>query len=425
MTIANLDHAFVSALAELPEPPRQRIALHVVPEAERAIRNGHPWLFDRAISKQNHDGPAGSLAIIFDRKDRFLAVGLYDPHSTIRVRILQQGKSASINDEFFRKRISAAARLRAPIMEMPPELLTNAFRLINGENDGFPGLVVDRYAKTVVVKLYSSIWAPYLNAILQTLAVALPTERMVLRLSRTLQAVPSLSGLSDGMLLSGEKPDGVLYFKENGLQFEVDPFEGQKTGFFLDQRDNRVRVEHLSAGKNILNLFSYTGGFSVYAARGGAQSVLDIDQSAPALEAAQRNMKNNANIPAVAAVDHRTQTGDVFPVLYRMVEEGQKFDMIIVDPPMFAQNQAQEAKGMNAYKTLTRMSIALLKHGGILVQASCSSRVPADLFFDSVHKAALNAGRPLREIERSEHALDHPVTFREGSYLKCLFARVP
>jgi 23S rRNA (cytosine1962-C5)-methyltransferase len=413
-------------LSGIPGPAARRIALRVTPEAERALRQGHPWLFDRAIRQQSHDGRPGDLAVIFDRKGRFLAVGLYDPHSSLRVRILAHGEPATIDRDWFTAKLAAAVQVRAPLLLLPPAAITTAYRLVHGENDGLPGLVIDRYEHTLVVKLYTTAWIPHLSAVLAALASVSPAERMVLRLGRAMQRqVEDLHGLSDGQVLRGAALHGAVLFWENGLRFEADPVRGQKTGFFLDQRGNRARVERLAAGKSMLNLFAYTGGFAVYAARGGARSVISVDTSAPALEAATRNWARNRQFPGVASATHETVVEDAFEWLARMGQAGRRFDLVIVDPPAFAQEQAQVEKALLAYERLTRLSLGVLRPGGTLVQASCSSRVDTDTFFVTIHRAAARAGRPLRELERSGHALDHPIAFKEGAYLKCLFAVAP
>ncbi|MFH1086249.1 MAG: class I SAM-dependent rRNA methyltransferase [Chloroflexota bacterium] len=410
----------------LPAPAERRISLRVTPAAERALRGGHPWLFDQAIRQQSHDGRPGDLAVVFDRERRFLAVGLYDPGSAIRVRILQQGEPAPIDQDWFHARLAAAAERRAPLRALPPALATTGYRLVHGENDGLPGLVIDRYAETAVLKLYTSAWIPHLCDVLAALDSISASERLVLRLSRAARTQPAdLYGLADGTLLAGPPLAGPVLFAENGLRFEADPVLGQKTGFYLDQRDNRARVEGLAAERTVLNVFSYTGGFSVYAARGGARSVISLDASAPALQAAERNMAHNSHIPAVAAAAHETTAGDAFEALAQMARAGRRFDLVIVDPPAFAQSRAQVPQALAAYARLTRLALGVLRAGGTLVQASCSAQVTAELFFAVVHRAAAQAGRPLREIERTGHALDHPIGFREGAYLKCVFAVAP
>jgi 23S rRNA (cytosine1962-C5)-methyltransferase len=402
------------ALSQIPAPSTKRIALRVSTAAERALKQGHPWIFDGAISEQSHQGAPGDLAVIFDARRRFLAIGLYDPTSPIRVRVLQHREPATIDTQWFQEKLAKAVRLRKPLLESD----TNGYRLVHGESDGFPGLVVDHYADTLVMKLYTSAWIPHLKEFCSALAIVNPAERLVLRLSRSLQKQTDLLfGLVDGMTLSGPALDGSILFRENGLVFESDPIHGQKTGFFLDQRDNRTRVEKLSRNRSVLNLFAYTGGFSVYAARGGASEIVSVDLSAQALEGAVRNMQHNRmNVP------HEVIAKDAFEVLDDMHSQNRLFDMVIIDPPMFAQNQAQIEAALSAYRRLTRLGLAVLQPGGTLVQASCSSRVDAGIFFDSIYRAAEEAGRKLTELERTGHALDHPIGFKEGAYLKCLFA---
>lgn len=395
--------------------------MRVTPEAERAIKHGHPWLFESAITQQSFAGKPGDLAVIFDKKRRFLAVGLFDPNSPIRVRILQAGAPASIGRDWFRERITAACSRRAPILAQPAPRQTTGCRLIHGENDGLPGLVLDRYENTLVMKLYMTAWLPHLRDMLPALPAA---DRVILRLSRQMAAEPQdLFGLEEGMLLSGAPLDGPVMFLENGLRFETDPVRGQKTGFFFDQRDNRSRVERLADGKSVLNVFAYTGGFSIYAARGGARRVVSVDASAAALATAVRNWDHNRQFPGVDASAHTTAAEDAFEYLARTAAQGQEFDMVILDPPAFAQKKDQVNRALAAYRRLTIAGLSVLKKEGILVMASCSSRVTAEDFYKQIHAAAAESGRPLVELERTGHALDHPITFPEGAYLKCLFAK--
>lgn len=405
---------FNKSLFQLPGPSAKRIALRITPPAERALRQGHPWVFDQSITEQNRTGASGDLAVIFDDKRRFLGIGLYDPTSAIRVRILQSREPATINADWFQNKLIAASHLRAALDEKN----TNGYRLVHGENDGLPGLVLDRYAETLVLKLYTPAWIPHLKDFCDALAQVSPATYLILRLNRSLQKQTEfLHGLTDGMILSRLTPPDLILFKENGLIFESDPVHGQKTGFFLDQRENRARVEKLSRGRSVLNVFAYTGGFSVYAARGGANEVVSVDVSAPALEAALRNMQhNNLTVP------HETIAEDAFEVLARMASQKRLFDVVIIDPPMFAQSEKQIASALSAYRKLTHLGLNVLRKGGTLVQASCSSRVDANIFFETVHQSAKEAGRRLTELERTGHALDHPIRFKEGAYLKCLFA---
>ena len=397
----------------------QRLAVRVTPVAERAIKSGHPWLFESAIQSVSDDGRSGDLAIIFDRKNRFLAVGLYDPDSMIRVRILQQGESATINREWFQAQIEIAARSRAGLSAAQ----TTGYRLVHGENDGLPGLVIDRYDRTFVMKLYSAAWLPHLPEVVKALVDVVAPQRIVLRLNRDVTRQEDLlDGLQDGSTIFGSPPDGPVLFRENGLHFEADVIAGQKTGFFLDQRENRAMVEKMARGKSVLNVFAYTGGFSLYAARGGATAVTSIDLSEPALLAAERNFALN---PALSRVPHKLIQGDAFQKLTRFGKDRRMFDMVIIDPPSFAKQKSEIDGALAAYARLVRLGLAVLSPKGRLVMASCSSRVAADDFFALVHGTAQRVKRPLNELERTTHPLDHPIRFPEGAYLKCIFAIAP
>lgn len=406
---------------QIPRPSDRRIALHVQPAAERALRSGHPWLYDQAIRKQSHAGASGDLAVIFDRKGRFLAVGLYDPDSPIRVRVLQQGAAAPINAEWFAARLRAAVARRDPL----PAQGTTGYRLVHGENDGLPGLVIDRYAETLVLKLYTAAWLPHLRDVIAGLQSVQPFGTLVLRMSRKLVPLTEPYGLADGQVLIGTAPSGPVIFEENGLRFGADVVQGHKTGFFFDQRENRAHVRALSSGRSVLDVFAYSGGFSVYAAAGGAVSVLSVDTSAPALEAAAANFALNQDRAQVSAAQHTFRVGDAFEQLQRLGAEGQRFDLVIVDPPSFAKSAAEVRGALAVYARLTRLALQVLSAGGVLVMSSCSSRVSPDDFFGEVTRAAAGVGRPLRELRRTGHALDHPIGFPEGEYLKCLFATAP
>ena len=406
-------------LPAMTPPAGPHIAIHLTPSAERAIRAGHPWLFDQGIRRQSHPGPAGALAVLFDRKRRFLAVGLYDPDSPIRVRVLQAGTPATIDTAWFQARLAAAYARRAPLHQSPA---TTGYRLVHGENDGLPGLVLDRYDQVGVLKLDTAAWLPHLPGLLAALLAVVPLRQVVLRLSRRIAQAGA--PVYDGRTVVGEAVIRPVLFRENGLQFAADVVQGQKTGFFFDHRDNRARVETLAQGRETLNVFAYSGAFSLYAARGGAPAVLSLDGSRPALDAAGQNFQLNRHVPAVAAAQHELLAADAFAALPRLQADGRRFDLVIIDPPALAKSQPEVAGALAAYGRLVESGVRLLRPGGILVMASCTARVSAAQFFDAVHQAAQAAGRPLRELTRTGHALDHPVSFREGAYLKCLFAAV-
>ncbi len=407
-------------LSQLPQPAEKRLAVRVTPAAQAALRGGHPWVFDHAVvsvSGKPH-AQAGDLAVIFDDYRRFLAIGLYDPLSPLRIRVLQHRDPAHIGADWFRERLQAAAALRAPLRQTN----TDGYRLVHGENDGLPGLVIDRYADALVVKLYTTAWLPWLPQLLDALTEVQPAKTVLLRLSRETAQARLPHGLTDGVALVGDEPAGPVEFRENRLRFAADLLRGQKTGFFLDQRDNRSRVEKLARGRRTLNVFAYTGGFSLYAARGGAPEVLSVDLSAPALRDAEANFALNRDIAAVAKCRHSTLAGDAFEVLSELGRGGARFGLVVVDPPAFAKRASETAPALRSYARLTELALRVTAPGGVVVLASCSSRVAADDFFATVTEAAVKAQRPLREIERTGHALDHPIRFPEAAYLKCLFA---
>lgn len=409
----------IMSLPNLPQPAPKRLAVHVTPAAARALRSRHPWLFDQGIRRLSHEGKAGDLAVMFDEQRRFLAVGLYDPDSPIRVKVLQHGQPATIDADWFAERIGAAAALRLPLLT--PQ--TNSCRLIHGENDGLPGLVLDQYADTGVLKLYTLAWLPHLAQILEGIAVLPALSRLVLRLSRGMQAQPQqLYGLADGQLLWGAPLAGPVHFLENGLTFTADVVRGHKTGFFLDQRDNRAQVGELSRGRTVLDVFAYNGGFSLYAARGGAMAVTSLDVSEPALQVARQHFELNERVREVAAAAHHLLIGDAFTLLDQLAGERRQFDMVVLDPPSFAKRQDEIPRALQAYRRLVEAGLAVLRPQGTFVMASCSSRVTAEQFFELVHNTARQARRPLHELKRTTHPLDHPITFPEGAYLKCLFA---
>ena len=407
----------------MPAVSGRRIAVRVSPAALREVRAGSPWVFDRSITSTGEPGAAGDLAVIFDDKRRFAAIGLWDPASPVRIKVLHVGSPAMIDGVWWHAAILAALERRA---SLTADDTTNAFRVVHGENDGLPALVVDRYAATLVVKLYSAAWFPHLAAVVDALVELTAPERIVLRLARSVAAGQTF-GLADGDTLVGAPPAGPVFFRERGLTMEADVVHGQKTGHYLDQRDNRALVRGLAAERDVLDVFSSTGGFALAAAAGGARSVHLVDQSAPALAAAERNIAHNRRLREVRGCAIHTTVGDAFDVLAaldrRATRESDRFDVVVIDPPSFASRQSQVDRALRAYAALTRLGVALLRPGGTLVQASCSSRVPADDFFDTVSAAARDAGRPLHEIRRTGHPVDHPITFPQGAYLKAIFAR--
>lgn len=390
-----------------------RLRLRVTATAATILRAGHPWLFADSIREQNRDGKLGELAVIYDRNDAFLAIGLFDPDSPLRVRLLHSGKPQTIDAEWWREHFSKAINRRKNLFDEQ----TTGFRWINGESDGWPGLVLDCYGDTLVLKLYTAAWLPRLDEIISLITELLAHERLILRLSRNMQQLAQKQfNLVDGQILRGPMLDSPVIFLENGLRFEADVLRGQKTGFFLDQRENRRRVESLARGRDVLNAFSFSGGFSLYAARGGARSVADIDISAHALESARRNFALNESVKNCR---HELIQADAFEWLAANADK--KFDLIILDPPSLAKREAERGGAIQAYGKLARHALGKLRSDGILVAASCSAHVSAEEFFTLIRETARNSGRQFTEFQTSAHAPDHPATFAEAQYLKCIY----
>jgi 23S rRNA (cytosine1962-C5)-methyltransferase len=394
-----------------------RLKLKVRPAAETSLRQGHPWVYADSIKHQNRPGTAGELAVIYDRQDRFLAIGFFDPDSPIRVRVLHTGEPITLDAAWWAKRLQAALDRRQPLFDEQ----TTGFRWINGESDGWPGLVLDRYADTLVLKLYTASWLQRLAEVQALVLKALAPARLVLRLSRNVQAAASLSNLSDGMILHGPSLAGPVVFLESGLRFEADVVRGQKTGFFLDQRENRRHVGTLARGTRVLNAFSFSGGFSLYAARGGAARVTDLDISAHALDSSRRNFGLNASVPAIAACSHTLEQADTFDWL--AAQRRTEFDLVILDPPSLAKRESERHRAIAAYQRLITMAIPLLAQNATLVACSCSAHVSETEFFNAVRKAAALSRRRFAELSTTAHAPDHPAAFPEARYLKSIYLR--
>lgn len=404
-----------------------RLAVRVKAKGARALRQGHPWLFEDSIEKISRDGKPGDVAVVFDHDKSLLGAGLYDNTSPVRVKILSFGASKlPIGRDFFHKLCLEAKQLRHGKISAD----TNAWRLINGESDAFPGMVADKYADVLVLKVYTPAFIPWLGDIADCLFELYPElRRLAIRFSREVQRMSDAVrfGLLDGTLFSPDSLawDGAVQFLENGIIFEADVQSGQKTGFFLDQRDNRAVVGKLVKGSSkVLNLFSYSGGFSLYAARAGAAEVYSVDFNKHAIAAGCRNFALNANDRNTASCSHFGIVGDAFSVMDEFAKDKNIFDIVVVDPPSFAKSSAEKATAIKSYNRLAQSALKLIRKNGILVFASCSSRICADELFQGIHQVAASSGRPLVEFSRTSHAADHPAKFKESNYLKCLFAKV-
>lgn len=394
-----------------------RLRLRLTSAAESIVRSGHPWVFSNSIREQNREGEAGELAVVYDRNDRFLAIGLYDPDSALRLRVLHAGKPVTIDGTWWQERLRATFARRSVLDEQ-----TTACRWINGESDGWPGLVLDQYEDVLVLKLYTAAWAPQMDLLVSMLRGNLNAKAMVLRLSRNVQAYFANRGWRDGQMLFGAPIKSAVIFRETGIYFEADVIAGQKTGFFLDQRENRRIVETLSGNARVLNAFSFSGGFSLYAARGGAQSVTDLDISAHALGSAKRNFGLNLKNAPVAHCRHETIQANAFDWL--AANSDRQFDLIVLDPPSLAKREAERAGAIRAYEKLVLSAVSHLHPCGTLVAASCSAHVSADEFFGAVRQALTVGRRAFDVLRTTRHASDHPATFPEAEYLKCIYIRL-
>ncbi len=387
--------------------------LTLKPGRERSLLRRHPWIFSGAIAQVHGAPQSGDTVDVRTADDRFLAWAAYSPASQIRARVWSFEETEIPGPDLFTKRIEAAFGLRRAVI--PPET-TNALRLVHGESDGLPGLVADRYADTLVVQLLSAgceRWREQLTAILDERSGCARIHERSDTEGRELEGFPASTGL-----IAGTAADGALEIVEHGIRYEVDIAAGQKTGFYLDQRDNRARVGLLAAGREVLNAFSYTGAFTLSALAGGARSVLSIDSSAPALELAKRNLALNG----IEANRAEWLEGDVFAALRRLRTEDRQFDFIVLDPPKFAPTPKDAERAARGYKDINLNALKLLRRGGLLATFSCSGGVSPELFQKIVAGAATDAGVSLLLRERYRAAADHPVRieFPEGEYLKGL-----
>ena len=414
----------MNPLSDLPRPSATRLAARVTPDALRHVRAGHPWIYDHSVTSISGDGRPGDLAVVFDAQRRFAAIGLFDPSTPLRIRVLHHGSPTTIDRSFWRERLTTAADRRQSLVARGD---TTGMRLVNGEADAMPGLVLDRYDTTMVVKLYTAAWVPHLADIAEVIDELWHPTSLVLRLARSLDP-EALHGLEEGDALLGTPPDEPVPFLEHGLAFEADVVHGQKTGHFLDQRDNRAMVAGLvhrvGPGCTVLDVFASTGGFTVHAAAAGAARVTAVDLSAPTLAVAHRNLDRNMHLPTVRACEVTSVVADAFDDMQARVRRGEKFDIVVVDPPSFAQRQHETERALGAYRRLTDLAVRLVQPGGWLVQCSCSARVGAEEFHRAVAVAAAAARHPLDEWTRTGHPIDHPAGIPESRYLKATFAQV-
>jgi 23S rRNA (cytosine1962-C5)-methyltransferase len=388
-------------------------ALLLKPGREKSLKRRHPWIFSGAIERVLGSPKSGDTVEVRSSDGATLAIAAYSPDSQIRARVWSFDAKVTANAEYFNRKVKQAVGLRAAL---PGSRHTNAMRLVHGESDGLPGLVVDRYADVLVAQFLSAGAERWREAILDALVEATQCEAVF---ERSDAEVRKLEGLAPRVgFARGNRSAARCPITEYGLHFRVDVEQGQKTGFFLDQRENRQRVRALAAGREVLDGFCYTGGFAIAALAGGAAHVLALDSSAPALEVARENLAAN---PLDAAKMEFLQA-DVFAHLRTLRDGGKKYGLIVLDPPKFAPTAAQAKNAARAYKDINLLAFKLLAPGGLLASFSCSGGVGAELFQSIVAGAAVDAGVEAKIIERFSAAADHPVAleFPEGDYLKGL-----
>ena len=393
----------------------KRLAIKLNAKGEQFVIKGHPWVFSNNIIKINDDAKSGDLAIIFSKnKNRVVGLGLYDANSPIRIKMLHSShEKAEINDAFFKKKIKEAYNKRQPLLKTN----TNSYRLLFGENDGFPALIADVYAQVLVIKVYSEIWLPYLETIIPSLQQISKSKTVVIRLSRSLEN-SKVHSFKNGEVVYGNLENEVVEFVEHGVNFSANVIKGHKTGYFLDHRANRKQVGEWSKRKTVLDVFSYAGGFSVHALVNGAKEVTSLDISKQALEIAIQNGNLNTY-----AGKHKTIAGDAFEELKKLIRNKITFDVVVIDPPSFAKQALEIELAKKKYRQLAILGEQLTSKNGLLVLASCSSRVLAQDFFDINSKSLSTSNRKYEEILNTRHDIDHPVMFPEGAYLKCGYYR--
>lgn len=387
------------------------LTVYLKKDREAPVLRGHPWIFSGAVESVEGNSEAIGVADVFDHKKTWIARGLYNPKSQIRVRLLTW-QEETIDRDFFARRISQALALRQDFLSTT----TNAYRLINGEGDFLPGLIVDRYADFLVCQFFTAGLERFKDDIIAALS-ALESVHGIFEKSDGRVRDEEGLGPSVGVLAGPEPPD-TISIEENGFKFLVDVRRGQKTGFFLDQRDNRAFLATVARGRTLLDCFSYSGAFSVYALGGGAKEVVSLDSSRPALELAEKNLALNGFPDGGELLK-----GDAFAYLK---ECGRTFDAIVLDPPSLAHKRSDVTAATGGYKFLNLHALKHLNPGGYLLTFSCSQHLSTDLFQKVVFGAAVDAGREVSVVKRLGQPVDHPVSLHhpEGEYLKGLVLRV-
>ena len=396
------------------------LEIRLIPGREKSVLRGHPWIFSGSIaSDQSEIGveKPGQTVRVVDAKSTFLAWGAISPQSKIRIRLWSHYEDEVIGEDYFEKRLRAAVNLRR---ELNLSNEVNAFRLVHGESDGLPGLIVDQYDQTLVSQFLTCGVDYWRETIVRQLTNITECGRIYERSDVDIRRLEGLEPVK-GPLMGGEMRDPVA-IHEGDLNYYVDIVQGQKTGFFLDQRDNRAMVRELAAGKEVLDCFAYTGGFSIAALKGGAKHSTAIEASGAAIKLGKENLSLNQ---IQGELVEWLET-DVFKQLRKFRDSRRTFDMVILDPPKFAPTAAHAQKAARGYKDINLLALKLLNPGGLLVTFSCSGGVGPELFQKIVAGAAQDAGVNAKIIRRLGPGVDHPVAlnFPEGAYLKGLVIQI-
>ena len=384
---------------------------------DRSVLRRHPWIFAGSVDRLEGRARAGDTVLVMDSRGKPLARAAWSPESQIRARVWSFDPEQSIDHAFIKRAVAASVARRASHPWLAGQ---DGVRLIHGESDGLPGVIADRYGAMVVVQLTSAGADKWRDAIVAGLVQATGCSAVYERSDSDVRKLEGLGPVTG--LVYGEMPES-LTIVENGVRMEVDVAGGHKTGFYLDQRENRQLTGRLAAGRDVLNCFCYTGGFSLQALAGGATSVISIDSSGPALATAARNMALNPQLDASRA---EWREDDVFQALRKLKAEDRKFDLIILDPPKFAPSAAHAERAARAYKDINLLGFRLLKPGGILMTYSCSGGIGLEMFQKIIASAASDVGIDARILHRLSAAPDHPVGLAvpEGEYLKGLACQV-
>jgi 23S rRNA (cytosine1962-C5)-methyltransferase len=404
---------------EMPEAAGLPTATVILkPKRARPFFGRHPWVLDSAVQRVEGSPADGDVVDLATHDGTFVARGLWNAASRLRVRLYAFDPSVPLDDALWRKRLEAAVALRR---SLGLDDRAGAARLVNSEGDDLSGLIVDRYGEYLAVQVTALAMARRLEALADMLGEIVAPRGILLRGAE--RGLAKLEGLQlPDRVLRGAGPPGPIFVTEHGLKFGVDLAEGQKTGYYLDQRDNRHAAARYARGRRVLDMFCYSGGFAVAAAvAGGARSVLAVDSSAKAAALA----KANADLNGAASVT--VETADAFEKLDALRAAGERFGMVVLDPPKFARSRAALDDALRAYHRINRVAVDLLEPGGVLVTCSCSGSVSREVFLEMLGGVAQRSGRGLQILESRGAAPDHPVSASclEGEYLKCVIARVP